>query len=67
MQQLLRNGWVRRALGIILFLFGIGGLVAGLLGHTSNSVRYLIGGIVLALIGTGNIIIAREMLQKQRL
>jgi len=65
MQQLLHNGWMRGSLGILLMLFGIGGFIAGMVGHTNLPLRYLIGGIVLMLVGVGNLITARTLLQQQ--
>ena len=64
MQQLVQNPWWRGIFGVVLLLFGIGGIVAAIWGSTAIPLRYMIGGIVLALIGMGNIITARELAQQ---
>ena len=53
MQKITQTRWFRMAVGILLIVLGIGGLVAGIVGHMNDNLRYIIGGIVMALVGFG--------------
>jgi hypothetical protein len=53
MQKISQTRGFHMVVGTLLILLGIGGFVTGILGHMNDNVRYIIGGIVLALIGFG--------------
>lgn len=55
MQKITQTRWFHMTVGIILIVLGIGGLVAGIIGNMSDNLRYIIGGIFMALVGIGYI------------